>query len=114
MSKDHVLEQLGFIRLFDLRQLNHVAIAAPDKIVIFIEYISDATRHPRGKVSAGPAQHDHAAAGHVFATMIADTFDDGTDTTVANAEAFTGHSIDVGFAAGGSIEGDIADDHILG
>lgn len=45
--------------------------------------------------------------------MVADAFDDGTDAAVADAEAFTGCAVDVGFAAGGTVEGDVADDDVI-
>src|SRR5215831_11492386 len=113
MLKDHVLERLGFIRVFDWRELNHGAIAAPGKVSIFIKHVGDAPRHAGAEVSSGLAEHNHAAASHVFASVIADPFDDGSQTAVSDAEAFTCDAIDVGFAAGGAVEGNIADDHIV-
>src|SRR5258708_2142425 len=45
--------------------------------------------------------------------MIADGFDAGADSAVANAESFAGHAADVGLAARRPVEGDIADDDIV-
>ena len=45
--------------------------------------------------------------------MVADAFDDGADAAVADAEAFTGRAVDVSFAAGRAVEGDVADDDVV-
>ena len=37
----------------------------------------DTTRHTRGQVPAGFAQHHHASTGHVLAGVVADPFDNG-------------------------------------
>jgi hypothetical protein len=46
--------------------------------------------------------------------MIADRFHDRTHTRVTDAEPFASHAVDVDFAAGGSVEGDVADDDVFG
>ena len=38
---------------------------------------------------------------------------DGADAAVPDAEALAGGASDIGFAAGGAIEGDVADDDIF-
>jgi hypothetical protein len=78
-----------------------------------IENVGHPARHPGGEVPSGLAQDHDPASGHVFAAMIADALDHGVNTAVANAEAFTRDSVNIGFAAGGSVEGDVADDYIL-
>ena len=45
--------------------------------------------------------------------MIADRFDDGVDARVADAEALARQAADVGFAAGGAVKGDVADDDVF-
>ncbi len=42
----------------------------------FIQHVSDAAGHARGKIAPGRAENDDPAAGHVFAAVIADGFDD--------------------------------------
>ena len=68
---------------------------------------------PAAKLRAGRPEHDHAAAGHVLAAVIADRLDDRVDAAVADAEALAGHAADVGLAAGRAVEGDVADDDVL-
>src|SRR5690606_10480661 len=70
--------------------------------------------HAGGEVAAGGAEHDDAAAGHVFEAVVAHAFDDGGDAGVAHREAFAGAAADVEFAAGRAVEGDVADDDVFG
>src|SRR5581483_1584665 len=65
------------------------------------------------EVAARRAEHDHVAAGHVLAAVITDRFDDSIGTAVAHGEALTGHAPNVGFAAGGAIQADVADDDVV-
>ena len=68
---------------------------------------------PGGEVAAGPAEHDDAAAGHVFAAVVADAFDDRVRAAVADGEALAGDAADVRLAAGRAVERDVADDDVL-
>ena len=113
MSKNHVLDQLGFVRVFYLCQFNHCAITVTSKVTVLVKHVSNATRHPGSEVSSGLAQNHDAAAGHVFAAMIADREHHGVDTAVADTEAFTCDPADVRFAAGRPIKADVADDHVV-
>ena len=45
--------------------------------------------------------------------MVADTFDNGIDAAVANAETFTGNTGNIGFTAGGAVEGNVADNDVF-
>ena len=54
---------------------------------------------PAREIAARRAEHDDAAAGHVFAAVIADGFDDRVHAAVAHREAFAGHAADVDLAA---------------
>src|SRR5262245_57812678 len=45
--------------------------------------------------------------------MIADGFDNSSNATVPNAEAFASHAADVSFAAGSAVKSDVADDDVL-
>ena len=83
------------------------------EVAVLVEHVGDAAGHAGAEVAAGRAEHDDAAAGHVFAAVIADGFDDGVHAAVAHAEALAGHAADVGFAAGRAVERDVADDDVL-
>ena len=57
---------------------------------VFVENIGDAARHAGSEVAPGHAEHDDRAAGHVFATVVADAFDDGGGPELRTAKAFAG------------------------
>ncbi len=83
------------------------------EIARLVEHIGDAAGHAGGEIAPGRPEHDHAAAGHVFAAVVADGFHHGIDAAVADAEAFAGHAADIGLAAGGAVKGHVADDDVL-
>ena len=68
---------------------------------------------PAPKLRPARTEHDDAAAGHVFAAVIADGFDDRMHAAVAHAEALARHAADVRLAAGRAIQRDVADDDVL-
>ena len=70
----------------------------------FVIDISNAPAHAGSEISSGVSEAGHAAAGHVFAAVVADSFNGGVDSAVADAESFPGDSGNVGLAAGGSVE----------
>src|SRR6478735_3176295 len=71
------------------------------------QWADDAT----GGLHAG--EYDDHAAGHVFAAMVADAFDDGECAGIAHAEAFAGAARRVHLAAGRTIQAGIADDDCI-
>src|SRR5438445_78868 len=83
------------------------------EVAAFIQYIGNAAGHAGSEIAPGGADDHDPAAGHVFAAMIADRFDDGVDAAVADAEPFAGHAANVGLAARRAIEGDVAGDNIF-
>ncbi len=68
---------------------------------------------PAAKLRPRLAEDDDQAFGHVFAAVIAEAFDDGGGAGVADGEALAGHAVEEGFAAGGAVEDDVADQDIL-
>ena len=68
---------------------------------------------PAAKLRPGRAEHDHAAAGHVLAAVVADALDDRAGAAVAHGEPLAGHAAHERVAAGGAVERDVADDHVL-
>ncbi len=112
MPLDHVF-QLGDVFRFDRVQLDHFAVAMNGEFAADIINIGDAAAHAGGKVAAGIAEDDDPATGHVFAAVVANAFHNSLDAGVADGKPFAGFSADKGFAGGGAIEGDIADDAVF-
>src|SRR5436305_15044968 len=75
--------------------------------------VSDAAAHSCREITPGASQHDNGAAGHVFAAVIACSFDDSACTGVAHAETLAGHAAEIGFALDCAIHHRIADDDVL-
>ena len=74
----------------ELLQICHSVIETFVQGVVGIPDVSDAAAHPGAKVSAGWPENDDASAGHVFAAVIADAFDDGVSGRVTDAESLAG------------------------
>ena len=75
---------------------------------VAIEHVRDAAAHARGKIASGPAEHDHAAAGHVFAAVIADALDHRTRAAVADRKSLARDTAQVGLAARGAVQRHVA------
>src|SRR5436190_2022196 len=95
------------------RQIDHREIAALGEIAALIENIGDTARHAGGEVASGFADDKNDAAGHVFAAMIANTFDDGDGAGIPHRETLTGDAAQIAFTAYRAIKHGIADDDRL-
>src|SRR5215207_7406678 len=78
---------------------DHFHVATRREIAGHIEHVSHAATHAGGEVASRRAKHDDAAAGHVFAAVVADALDDRAHAGVAHAESLAGHAADVSLAA---------------
>src|SRR5690242_10560370 len=67
----------------------------------------------RSEVPAGRAQDDDAAAGHVFAAVIAHALDHRDGAAVPDGEALAGDAAEIRLSARRPIERDVADDDVL-
>src|SRR5205085_4386500 len=106
----HVVDVL---RVDERLEVDHLAVGFTREEAVAIEHVGDAAAHPRSEVAAGAAEHDHAPAGHVFATVIAHTFHHDVRAAVADAEPLARHAADIGLAAGRAVQRDVADDDVL-
>src|SRR6185503_8796799 len=84
VARDHVL-------FLDHRlEIDHGQIAARAEVADFVEHIGDAARHAGGEVASGGPEHDHHAAGHVFAAMVAGALDHRHRAGIAHRETLAG------------------------
>src|SRR6185369_3448107 len=83
------------------------------KVAGHVEHVSHAAAHAGGEVASGRAKHDDAAAGHVFATVVAHALDNRAHAGVAHAESFARHAADVSLAARRAVKPDVADDDVF-
>src|SRR5690606_9453656 len=70
-------------------------------------------RHAGTEVPPRGAEHDHVAARHVLAAVVADGVHDRVHSAVAHAEALARHAADVRLSARRAVEGYVADDDVL-
>ena len=113
MTPDQSLDFGDLVGVFQRLQIDHLQVAAAGKVAGLVQHVGDAARHAGREVAPRRAQHDDAAAGHVFAAVVAHALDHRVHAAVAHAEALAGHAADVGLAAGGAIEGHVADDDVF-
>src|SRR5204863_4668883 len=96
-------------------EIDHREIAAAREITALVEHVGNSARHARGKVAPRLADDQDEAARHVFAAMIADTFDDRNRPRIAYRKAFAGNAAEIAFSRNRTIEDGVAhDDRLLG
>ena len=114
MARDEIFYQLQVLLVKQRFEIDRIEIAAfLRKVSALIVNVGDATTHTGREISAARAENHNQSVGHVFATVIADTFNDGGCSRVANCKALAGNTVEESFAAGRSIERNIADDDVL-
>src|SRR5258708_7967227 len=113
MLRDELLHLGDLDAGLELLDADHLGVDAFGEVAALVEHVGDAAGHAGAEVAAGAAEDDDAAAGHVFAAVVADALDDGVDAGVADGEALAGHAAEINLAGGGAVEGDVADDHVV-
>ena len=112
MILDRLL-QFDDVLVFSKRfEFHHFGVAALREYAVRIPHVRNASAHAGGEVATGFAQHDYTAAGHVFATMITDAFDNRVRAAVAHREALRRDTAEVRFTAGRTVEHDVADEDV--
>ena len=89
MSQDQALNKFDLVAFLYLRQAHHLCIAKPPKIFVFVKHIRDPAGHAGREILACSSKNNDAAAGHIFAAVIANAFDDGVCSAVTNRKSFT-------------------------
>ena len=111
---DERLDRRG-VALLDRVEADELRVAARREGAVVVEDVGDAAAHPGGEVAPRPAEHDHDAARHVLAAVVADALDDGRRARVAHGEALAGEPAEERLAGGGPVEHGVADhDALLG
>src|SRR5579862_3022489 len=114
MTRDEILYELCILFVEQRLEIDGVKVAALfGEVSTLVEDVGDAAAHASRKISAARAEDEHQSVGHVFAAVIADTFDNGGRSGVADGEALAGDSVEERFPAGRSVEGDVADQNVF-
>ena len=110
---DQVFQQGNIVLVLHRLETYHVLVDPLVEVPVLVQNVGNAAAHARGEVFAGLAQHHHSAAGHVLTAVVAHALHNRRGAGVADAESFACHAADEGLAAGGAIEGHVADDNVL-
>ena len=113
MLLDHFLQFLHIVFAGQFVGGHHLLVEADVEIVSLIQYIGDASAHSCGKVLACAAENHHAAAGHVFAAVVAHAFHYCRTAGVADSKAFSRHAVHENLSACGSVKGHVSDDDVI-
>src|SRR3981189_693414 len=111
---EHGFNNLGILGSEDWLEINRLQIAALfGEVAALVKNIGNAAAHAGGKISPAGSEHQHQAPGHVFATVVADSFDHSSRSGIANRKALASNPVEKRFAAGGSVKGHIANQNIF-
>ena len=77
-----------------------------------IVLVEESATHAVGETLAVTAEVEDGAVGHVFATEFAESLDHGGGPGVADRKAVTGLTFDEQPPAGGTEQGEVADQHV--
>src|ERR671924_344842 len=83
------------------------------ELAVFVQDVSDAAGHARGKIAPRFADDHDPSPGHVLAPVVAHTLDDCPHSAVAHREPLAGHAANISLAAGCAVKCDVADDDVF-
>src|ERR1700693_419039 len=111
---EHGFNNLGVLRFENWLEIDRVQIAALlGEVAALVENVGNAAAHAGSKISATGSEHHDQAPGHIFATVVANSLDHSSCSGVAYREPLASDSVEKRFAAGGAVEGDIANQNIF-
>ena len=113
MPGDEIADELLLLRIFESFEIDHLKIASLREIAFLVDDVRKTTAHTRCEVPARPAQHNDAASGHVFATMIAHAFDHRNRAAVTDRKALARDAADQRFTRSCAIGRDVTDNDVL-
>src|SRR5271170_919863 len=83
------------------------------EVLINVKNISNATRHTSSKVAASVTEDDDSTTGHVFATVIANSFYNSVCTGVSDSKSFSCNSSEIAGTTRSTVQADIANENVL-
>src|SRR2546423_7356699 len=87
-------------------------IAMEHLVGLGAEDVGETAGHSRAKVQTERTEHEDDAASHVFAAVLADTFNYGKGAAVADAETLAGASCDIELARCCAVENGISGENV--
>src|ERR1700761_3033438 len=89
MILNEATEPGNFSRIFNTRKLNHFCVDLALEIEIFVKNVSNTARHTCSKVASRGTKNDYTSSSHVFAAVVANTFNDSSSTGIANSKTLS-------------------------
>src|SRR4051794_1551726 len=108
-SQDHLVFSINYG--FEIDRTGVASLTC--EITFFIHNISYAATHAGREIASAGAKHDYQTVGHVFAAVIADTFNDCCRSRVSDRETFPGYAVEESFTTGGTVKRHIPYNDIL-
>ena len=113
MLGDEILELRLILRGGDPVGADELVVVAAEELVLQIEDEGLAAGHASAEILARGSEDHDGATGHVFATMVADSLDDGGAARVADTEALAGAAVGKEMPRDGPVHHGVADDAVL-
>ena len=110
---NHVFQLCNIVFAFYQFNRNHFLVQIAVQVALFIQDISDTAAHAGRKVLSGCAEDNDTAAGHILASMLTDTLDNGVSTGVSDTETLSCDTVDVRLTARCAVEGNVSDDDVF-
>src|SRR5512133_162571 len=101
------------VLLWNRGHIDKLGVADLSKSAVFVQYVGKATAHSGCEVASRLTDNDHSTAGHVFTSVVTNTFDDGRSTTISDSEALSSHAAEECFAARCAIQNRVSDENVL-
>ena len=102
--------QPGFFALVDFCQGDEIPV---DHFVGFAaENVGKASGHAGAEIQAERAEDEDDAAGHVFAAVLADAFDNRESAAIADGKTFTSAACDEKPAGGGAVKDGVSGENV--
>src|SRR5258708_26734686 len=113
VAHDQRVQLLQLVGVIDRSQLDHPEVASRWERTIFVEHVGDPAAHAGCDVASCFTEPCDQAAGHVFASMIADSLAHRMRAAVAPRESLAGPPAEKRLTAGRAVERDVSDDDVL-
>src|SRR5688500_11028814 len=96
VALEHLAYFVGVFRIHRFK-LNHLAVAMAFEVAGGVQHERQTARHTGGKITSGLADYDYASAGHVFAAMVAHTFNDSLRARISHGKTLARDTAEIGF-----------------
>src|SRR6266436_4267107 len=102
--------QPGFFTALKIRECDELTVE--NLFRVGAQNVGETSGHTGAEIQAERTQYQDHAARHIFATVLADSLDNGKRATIANSEAFAGAAHDKELAGCGAVQNGVSRENI--